>query len=142
VFGALPTCVFGASTSRTTNQQDLWWAAPAGAESGWGVNLTHQGDVIFATWFTYDVDGSPLWLSSTTNRTSDGTYTGTLYRTTGPAFNAKPFEPSRIAATAAGTLTLTFTDGGAANFAYTVDGMAQTKSITREVFRAPGTVCH
>lgn len=35
--------------------------APAGAESGWGVNFTHQGDTIFATWFTYD-DGTPLWL--------------------------------------------------------------------------------
>ena len=24
------------------------------AESGWGINFAHQGDVVFATWFTYD----------------------------------------------------------------------------------------
>ena len=36
--------------------------APAGSESGWGINFTHQGDTIFATWFTYDLDGKPLWL--------------------------------------------------------------------------------
>jgi hypothetical protein len=28
-------------------------AVPGGSESGWGVNLTHQGDTIFASWFTY-----------------------------------------------------------------------------------------
>ncbi|MGC1818702.1 MAG: S8 family peptidase, partial [Casimicrobiaceae bacterium] len=36
------------------NYQGLWWASPAGSESGWGINFAHQGDVIFATWFTYD----------------------------------------------------------------------------------------
>src|SRR5262249_40371998 len=29
------------------NYQGLWWAAPAGSQSGWGLNLAHQGDVIF-----------------------------------------------------------------------------------------------
>jgi hypothetical protein len=82
-----------------------------------------------------------MWLSATTNRTAAGVYTGTLLRTTGPAFNAVPFAPSRVAATPVGTLTLTFTDGAAGTFAYSVNGIAQTKSITREVFRAPGTVC-
>jgi hypothetical protein len=36
---------------------------------------------------------------------------------------------SRCQATAVGTLRLTFTDGGAADFAYTVDGSTQTKSL-------------
>ena len=143
VFGALPTCRFGVPTdpSRAANHQDLWWAAPAGTESGWGVNLTQQGDVIFVTWFTYDVDGNPLWLSATAYLTTEGVYSGALYRTTGPAFDAAPFETSRILATAVGTLTLTFADGGTADFAYTIDGIAGAKSITREVFRAPGTAC-
>ena len=55
-----------------TNYQDLWWAAPAESESGWGVNFTHQGDMIFATWFTYDVDGTPLWLSATVHQDGAG----------------------------------------------------------------------
>ena len=143
VFGPLPACTFGAQADLTqaTNFQDLWWAAPAGSESGWGVNFTHQGDIIFATWFTYDVDGTPLWLSVTANKSAPNVYTGTLFRTTGPAFNAVPFNPAQVIATAVGTATLTFANGNAGSFAYTVNGVAQTKAITRQVFRAPGTVC-
>ncbi len=143
VFGPLPACTFGAQPNLTlaTNYQDLWWAAPAGSESGWGVNFAHQGDVIFATWFTYDIDGTPLWLSATTPKTAPGGYTGTLYRTTGPAFNAVPFRPANVALTPVGTLTLTFANGNSANFAYTVNGVTQSRPITRQVFRTPGTVC-
>ncbi len=79
-----------------TNYTDLWWASPAGSESGWGINLNHQGNIIFATLFDYDTDGSPMWLvMSDGERQSDGSYSGTLFRTTGPAFNAQPFNPLR-----------------------------------------------
>ena len=44
-----------ADFAAATNYQDLWWVAN-GAESGWGVNLAHQGDNLFASWFTYDTD--------------------------------------------------------------------------------------
>src|SRR4029079_291562 len=111
----------------------LWGAAPAGAEAGWGVNFTQQGEVIFATWFTYDSDGAPLWLSVTANKSAAGIYTGTLYRTTGPAFNALPFDPSRVTATPVGSATLTFASGNTGTFAYTVNGVSQSKSITRQV---------
>ena len=143
VFGTLPSCVFGAPAHAVwaTNYQDLWWAAPANSESGWGVNLTHQGDTIFATWFTYDLDSTPLWLSATTGKTGSGVYTGTLYRTTGPAFDAEPFLPKMVGLTPVGTVTLTFVNGNNATFSYTVDGVSRSKPITRQVFRAPGTVC-
>ncbi|MHB8494372.1 MAG: hypothetical protein ACYDDG_07340, partial [Casimicrobiaceae bacterium] len=45
------------------NYQGLWWAAPAGSESGWGINFAHQGNIIFATWFTYDTTGKAWWLA-------------------------------------------------------------------------------
>jgi hypothetical protein len=147
-FGSLPTCVWGAQPdlAKATNYQDLWWASPPEIESGWGVNFAHQGDTIFATWYTYDFDGTPLWLSATTPRTSTGNYTGTLYRTTGPPFNADPFNPAAVARTPVGTLTLSFTNGNAAGYAYTValpgsPTVAQTKPVTRQAFRAPGTAC-
>jgi hypothetical protein len=143
VFGPLPTCTFGAGNlAAATNYQDLWWAAPAGFESGWGVNFTHEGDTIFATWFTYDLDRTPMWLVVTAQKTGPGVYSGTLYRTTGPAFNAVPFNPLSVVATAVGTATLSFTDGTTGTFAYTVNGVSQTKAVTREVFTSPGTVCH
>jgi hypothetical protein len=38
-------------------------------------------------------------------------------------------------------VTLTFTDGNNATFAYTVNGESQSKAITRQIFVSPGTVC-
>ena len=146
-FGPMPTCTFGAQTNLAlaSNYQDLWWAAPAGSESGWGINLTHQGDSIFATWFTYDHDHTPMWLVVTAPKTAPGTYAGPLLRTTGPPFNAVPFPPvgtpGGVTASNVGTATFTFSDGNNASFAYTVNGVSQTKAITREVFQPPGTTC-
>src|SRR5512135_1154875 len=138
-----PVCAFGgmANLALATNYQDLWWAAPGGSESGWGINLTEQSGIIFGTWFTYDVDGTPLWLSVTATASSAGVFTGTLYRTTGPAFSAVPFDPAQVTRTAVGTATFTFSDGANGTFAYTVNGVSQAKAITREVFVSPGTVC-
>src|SRR5262249_27261623 len=62
VFRTLPDCEMGGTTPATPNFSDLWWNAPADSESGWGVNLQQQGDVLFATWFTYDVTGKGQWL--------------------------------------------------------------------------------
>jgi hypothetical protein len=144
VFGILPACTFGAqpNLALATNYQDLWWASPAGSESGWGINLTEQSNVIFGTWFTYDLDGSPLWLSVTATNTAAGVFMGTLFRTTGPPFDAMPFDPAKVVRTPVGTATFTFSDGNNATFAYTVNGISQAKAITRQVFVAPGTVCH
>jgi hypothetical protein len=147
VFGPLPTCAFSAQNNlaAATNYQDLWWAAPAGSESGWGINFTHQGDTIFATWFTFDHDHTPMWLVASAAKTAPGIYTGPLARLTGPPFNAVPFPPlgsmGGAMPTTVGTATFTFSDGNNARFAYTVMGVSQTKAITREVFQPPGTTC-
>jgi hypothetical protein len=148
-FGPVPTCVWGRQTDLTTatNFQDLWWAAPAGSESGWGVNVTQQGTTIFATWFTYDANSAPLWLSVTAAQTAPKTFSGTLYLTNGPAFGSTPFNPAQVGRQAVGNATLSFSDGNNGAFGFNVDlgdGANignRTKAITRQVFRAPGTVC-
>jgi hypothetical protein len=147
-FGQMPTCTFGGQSNAAlaTNYQGNWWAT-GGAESGWGVYFTHQGDTVFASWFTYDSDGTPMWLSATASKIGNGVFSGTLVRTTGPAFNPVPFDSARVARTPVGTLTLTFADGNNATFAYTVTfgnpavTVTQSKQLTRMVFRAPGTIC-
>jgi YVTN family beta-propeller protein len=152
-FGALPICVWGGQPDLTeaANDQDLWWASPPESESGWGVNFAHQGDTMFATWFTYDVDGTPLWLSATVPNVATrtyGKYTGTLFRTTGPPFSVDLFDPNAVTRTSVGTLTLTFgnDNGNLIGFEYVVT-LSGTSSatryvvITRQVFRPPGTVC-
>ena len=141
VFGPLPTCVWGQqpNLSLATNYQDLWWNPQ---ESGWGINFTHQGDVIFATWFTYDAQGKPWWLIAVLSRTAAKTYSGPVSTVGGPPFNSSPWNGGAVAETEIGRATATFADGNHATFAYTVNGTAQTKAITRQVFAPPGTVCH
>ena len=143
-FGPLPTCVWGAQPN-FTNFQGLWWAAPAGAESGWGVNVTQEGTTIFATWFTYDANHNPLWYSVTATPTGPNTFSGTLIRTKGPAFSAVPFDPTQVQRTPVGTTTFSFTNGDSGTFAYQVNDGAnvatQAKAIVRQVFRPPETVC-
>ena len=121
------------------NYEGLWWNSPAGSESGWGINLAHQDDTIFATWFTYDVAGKAWWLSMTASPTLTGTYTGTLFKDTGPPFNSVPFDPTQVHGTAVGTGTLSFTDPNTGIFTYTVNGITQSKPITRQVFGQPPT---
>ena len=122
------------------NYQGVWWNAPANSESGWGINLAHQGDTIFASWFTYDTLGRGWWLVMTATKTGSNTYSGKLYQTRGPAFDAVPCDPSTVVATEAGTGTLVFTDSNNGTFKYVIGSTDQTKAITREVF-GPLPVC-
>ena len=125
----------------TENYQDVWWADPAGSESGWGMNIVHQGDTIFTTWFTYDSDGSPLWLSASAQKVDEGVYSGQLLRTTGPSFSATPFDPALVVRTPVGDATLRFYNASVAFFEYTIGELMQSKRITRFVFRGTGAVC-
>jgi hypothetical protein len=61
------------------------------------------------------------------------TGTGTIYRTTGPAFGPS-FNPNSVTATAAGTITVNFTDPNNAILNYTVDGVTGQKQVTRQIF--------
>jgi hypothetical protein len=141
VYGTLPTCSTGGAPGAAPNYQDLWWR-PAGVESGWGMNITHEGDVLFVTWFTYDHDGSGMWLvASKVVRTGTNRFTGTLYRTTGPVFDASRWDPAAVGVQAVGSVTLAFGDANNGTFTYSVNGTTQSKPITRQVFSDPVTVC-
>ena len=123
--------------SFSTNYQDLWFNPN---ESGWGVNVAQQGSTIFATLFTYDRSGKGLWLVLPDGReTTPGTFSGTIYTTRGPSFDASPW--STISNTPVGTMTFTFSNGNAGTLTYTFDGVTVTKSIQREVFGAMRTDC-
>jgi len=143
VYGSpVPTCVAGTSATGTVSYQDMWWRSPAGSENGWGVNVTHQGDALFITWFTYGEGGNRLWLvmdnAQRTTPTSNS-YAGNVYRTRSSPFNA--YNGALFAATQVGTGTITFNDNNNATFTYTVNGITQTKPLTRFVFGSPTTTC-
>jgi cytochrome c553 len=140
-------CTLGGSQGASPNYQDLWLRAADGAtEAGWGINITHQGDILFATWFTYLAgSGSTnkgMWVvMSNGAKTSPGVYTGALQTTTGPAFSATPFNPNNVARTTVGTGTFTFSDANNGTFNYTVNGVTQSKPIARFIYATPSTVC-
>jgi hypothetical protein len=140
VFGATgrSVCSFtDKSRVDSKNYQDLWWNP---AQSGWGLAVAHQGDTLFAVLFMYDDQHRAMWLVGSDLRLrSDGTYSGDLYRTTGPAFGTATWRPA--SATAVGGITLQFTDGESGVLAFTVDGRAVRTPIQRQVAMPSVPLC-
>jgi hypothetical protein len=112
---------------------DLWWGGQG--ESGWGLNLVqHPSNQIFGVWYTYGADGKRVWIVMSGGQwLSSSQFTGPLYITSGPAYNA-PFNPASMHLTNVGTGTLTFSSANAGTWSYTVNGVSGAKSITRQPF--------
>jgi hypothetical protein len=135
-----PLCDQKGPPYASVNYQDLWWNP---AESGWGFNIAHQGDTLFVTWFGYGANMNPTWLvGSDVRKTGTASFSGVLYRTSGPSISAEPWDPSRVTRTPVGSVSVAFSDDSNAVLTMTVDGVTQVKSITREVYANPPTRCH
>jgi hypothetical protein len=81
-----------------------------------------------------------MWLvMSAGRRLSDGSYSGELYRTTGPPFYTVPWVT--FASEQVGTMTLRFSSGNSATLSYSVNGTVVNKSIVRQVFATPMPEC-
>ncbi len=111
---------------------DSWWNEN---ESGWGLFIVqHPSNQVFAGWFVYDADGEPLWFTMVPGEwTASGSFTGPIYRTTGPYFGGT-FDPAKVTRTIVGQGTLGFRDRNTGTFTYTVDGVTATKTISRLPF--------
>lgn len=110
---------------------DIWWNA---AESGWGLTLAQHGNNVFGVWFTYGLDGKPLWLTIPgVSFTAPGNFNGALYSVTGPYYGSVPFNSSAVVATLAGSASLSFS-GSSGTFASTLNGFSQIKPIARQPF--------
>lgn len=146
VFGTVPTCTWStqADLNAARNFQDLWWSSPAQSEAGWGVNFTHQGDTIYATWFTYDELGRPWWLAAVMQQQIGVgvTYGGNVLAFDGPPFGSK-FNAAQVHSRQVGSATVWFGDGNRAVFTSTVNGFSQGKTIERQIWgpAGSGTIC-
>lgn len=124
---------FAAAAAPTTDFSDLWFIP---AESGWGANVIQQDDILFVTLFVYAANGQPTWYvaSAVVRNGTTSTFSGPLYRTTGPYFGAGSWPANSVQVTQVGTLTFSSTQGNAATLTYTVDGVPVAKSIVRQTW--------
>lgn len=135
------SCRFtSASRADAGNYTDLWWNP---AESGWGLSILHQGDLLFLAWYTYATDQQPQWLTAVLQRQPDGGFTGRLNRpnsgtpyTTAPTGNVTAFPVPEV-----GDVTLRFSDGETGTLGYRVDGVNQSKAIERLAFGTRVHIC-
>jgi hypothetical protein len=124
---------------------DIYYNA---GESGWGVTLAQHGDNIFGVFYLYDTDGQPIWVVMPGGTFSGSVFSGAVYTTTGPAFNAQPFDPNAVRSTHAGNATFTLAPkrgdkAGAlavpalacsANFLLNLRGTSWIKCVDPQVF--------
>src|SRR5438132_104198 len=80
----------------SSDASDVWWNPD---ESGWGISVAQQNNVIFATLFVYGPDGKAHWYvapdTEARSATSPIVFSGALYETTGPAFPTS-FNPNMV----------------------------------------------
>lgn len=122
-----------------TDRSDLWWNQ---AESGWGMTIANQGDILFITLYAYGSDGQPTWFvgPSTTFQAADSqaqginVFSGPWYRVTGPYFGGA-FNPSSVNATQVGTVTYRALSVTTGQVIYVVNGVSVTKNVQRQTFQ-------
>jgi hypothetical protein len=112
---------------------DLWWNR---LESGWGVTVDHEDQVMFITLYVYRSDNSPYWVVAVLDHVAGSryTFTGDLFETRGPWFGG-PFSALPVTSRKAGTATFTATEPLHATLTYSVDGTPVSKAIERQVLR-------
>lgn len=121
-----------AATPQQRDATDMWFNPN---ESGWGLNIIHQADTLFATLFVYGADRQSKWYVASDMAGGPSTYFGTLRECTGNAYN-ETFNPANHSCRDVGPITFGMGDGfGSVD--YTVDGVHVTKSIQRWTFRKP-----
>ncbi len=112
--------------------KDIWWGGEA--ENGWGVAIAQQDRSLFAAWYTYDIDGKTTWFVMAGGTWQSTTFTGQLYTTTSSPWLGVPYNASLFRTQSVGTVSFDFRDQDNAKMTYTVNGVTQTKSISRLVF--------
>ena len=112
----------------------MWWASPGDSEPGWGINLEHQDDTIFASWYTYDSHGDAWWLTATLVDDGNGVFYGDAYETHGPSFDSIPFDGNQVTHRRVGWMAVQFADRNNGYFDYEINQVRQGKRIELYTF--------
>jgi hypothetical protein len=134
----LSVCALAARATPQHRDATGLWINPD--ESGWGLNLFHQGDTIFGSLFVYGPDGRARWYTASKLTGPDAgpsyyqasVYTGELYESTGPGIGGA-FDPARVTRRRVGSMT--FDLGAGVNernwghVVYDIDGVRVDKMV-------------
>lgn len=123
--------IFASGGVPAVDYTDLWWNP---AESGWGVALTHQQDVIFLSWYTYGENGQPRWYVASNCAMHGSGCNGDLYEVSGGTALTAPWDGAHKMTSKVGTVTLVFSDSDNGRMDYTIHDVAASRSITRQGF--------
>jgi hypothetical protein len=125
-----------ARAASTTNFSDSWYIEN---QSGWGMFVQQQTDVLFIGLFVYGADNKPAWFTATAFYQSNSVpghvvFTGDLYLTNGTYYGTT-WNPAALGYRKVGTLTFDATTTNDATLTYTVDGTPVVKNVTRLLLR-------
>jgi hypothetical protein len=132
------------ATPQFRDGNDLWIAPD---ELGWGINVFHQGDTLFASIFVYGPDGRARWYTASSLQGGGGSpasgslYTGPVFESTGPGIGT-PFDPSRVTRRDVGSMSMEIKTGASgerfADVSVGIDGATLTRRVVPFSFVALG----
>ncbi len=122
------------ATPPAVDYTSLYWAAPADSESGWGVSLTQQFGIIFVALYTYDANRKPIWYVVTNCPVVGNGCTGQLLQVNGGRIPTEVWGSPALNVQQVGNMTLSFTDASNGTMSFTINGVAGSKVITKQIF--------
>jgi len=126
-FGVSPAL---AQQSFAPDRSDAYGTA---GEPGWSLQLMQFGSTSNATLLVFDAAGQPVYFTATLAQPeANAAWSGDLLRTTGPYFGAVPYNAAAVSAGRVGTMTFTPTSADTATLQYSINGVAVTKSVSRQ----------
>src|SRR5579862_199993 len=120
------------------NFTDHWYDP---AETGWGLQITAQGNLQFGTWYTYGADGYPAWFTMLLSRQGQDIFSGDVYVNIGTVFSAINGQPASTGATQVGSATMFYYDNRYGALVYTFNEQTVVKPLQRLEFASPLTFC-
>jgi hypothetical protein len=130
----------GAHASATlTNFSDLWWTP---AESGWGLNVAQQGELMYLTFYVFGRNTQPTWYTALlahqgTQPGGGELFAGPVFRSTGPSISGT-FDPSLVRTQSIGQAQFRAASPTQATVSYQIDDggpIASTHAIERFLLR-------
>ncbi len=122
------------------NYTDHWWGGSA--NSGWGLQISHQGNTVFFGWYTYGTNRNATWMTGqgAVDASNPRRVTGSLYAVNpGIPFSQISGPISSSSVQSVGTFEFQFADGERGTFFYSVPSQnLVNRSLPIERFAVAG----